>query len=863
MSQLEEVKGTIRSSRLSIEAHRREREENLQAINRAYADARRMEEKTAAAQALVRSLSIDRTNLAMEQAAVQSRLRGIEGRLAEGQAGTASAQTELFALLESLEEQTSARAELLRQQDRLIEQSRARTRERERLAARRVEIEASVAADRAALEETRTAGTAHAEERRRVEAALSKSERALLEQRSAFERLRQAQRANEQALMRCEAQQQVHGDAGGRALEAVLGMDGVHGTIASLGRVPPEYMEALNTAAGSRLNNVVVDNDEVASQAIAYLKETRAGRLTFLPLNRLREVPRPPVSGDGIVDYAVDLVRFDPQYERAFGLVFGGTLVLKTLAQARRLLGRHRMVTLEGELLEKTGAMTGGFQKRSARGFAASVEDEVRRLLAAIAGQEAEASGLDESIRRLTAESESLRAARARADQEAARCGVLVEEYERRIQAMAVEEAELVRTEGELGEEGAASVGERAEIEQALGALQDRIGGANRRVASLRKELEETEIPVLTDQRERARSELDEVERRLRNKESDIADTQRERVYFTRRIEELAAERERLEAKNRQLDVETSRFEAQIATGEEEIRGLEARQQTFSASSRTCGAGGPSCRRPFSTWNGPCSSSRPGWSGSGSRSMSASSAARPWMRSARRSGSGRRGRTTTMTLAEIDEGIAATEFALRRLGAVNMLAVEEFDRVGARVTERTEMVGVLARERETLLERIAHFETQKLEAFRTAFAAINENFSRIFATLTSGNGRLVLECEEDPFDGGLTFAVQPRDKAVHLLSSLSGGEKSLTTLAFIFSIQQYLPAPFYAFDEVDMSLDGSNVERIASMIRTIASESQFIIVSLRKPMIDSADRIVGVTVRPDKSTLVTGVRTGD
>ena len=138
-------------------------------------------------------------------------------------------------------------------------------------------------------------------------------------------------------------------------------------------------MEALNTAAGSRLNNVVVDNDGVASQAIAYLKETRSGRLTFLPLNRLREVPRTPVSGDGIIDYAVDLIRFDPQYERAFGLVFGGTLVMKTLAQARRLLGRHRMVTLEGELLEKTGAMTGGFQKRSVRGFAASVEDEVRQ----------------------------------------------------------------------------------------------------------------------------------------------------------------------------------------------------------------------------------------------------------------------------------------------------------------------------------------------------------------------------------------------------------------------------------------------------------------------------------------------------
>jgi chromosome segregation protein len=95
---------------------------------------------------------------------------------------------------------------------------------------------------------------------------------------------------------------------------------------------------------------------------------------------------------------------------------------------------------------------------------------------------------------------------------------------------------------------------------------------------------------------------------------------------------------------------------------------------------------------------------------------------------------------------------------------------------------------------------------------------------------------------------------------VHLLSSLSGGEKSLTTLAFIFSIQRYIPAPFYAFDEVDMSLDGANVERIASMVTELAPTSQFVIVSLRKPMIEAAERIMGVTLRPDKSTLVTGVK---
>jgi chromosome segregation protein len=213
-----------------------------------------------------------------------------------------------------------------------------------------------------------------------------------------------------------------------------------------------------------------------------------------------------------------------------------------------------------------------------------------------------------------------------------------------------------------------------------------------------------------------------------------------------------------------------------------------------------------------------------------------------------------------LDLAAIDAGIAEAEHALKKIGAVNMLAIEEYDRVSSRVEERTSKKGVLSRERSMLLERIERYEKMKYDAFMTAFSAIDANFREIFARLTEGSGRLVLENEEDPFSGGMTFAVQPRDKKVHLLSALSGGEKSLTTLAFIFSIQQYMPAPFYALDEVDMFLDGSNVGRIASMISDLSGNAQSIIVSLRKPMIERADRIVGVTIRADKSTYVTGVR---
>ncbi|MCX6691666.1 MAG: hypothetical protein NTW33_06335 [Methanoregula sp.] len=218
---------------------------------------------------------------------------------------------------------------------------------------------------------------------------------------------------------------------------------------------------------------------------------------------------------------------------------------------------------------------------------------------------------------------------------------------------------------------------------------------------------------------------------------------------------------------------------------------------------------------------------------------------------------------TDLTISEIEGKIADADGAIRKIGAVNMLAIEEYEKVQKQVDERTEKKDTLSRERTNILERIQKFEQMKYEAFTTAFKAIDANFREVFARLTSGSGHLILENEEDPFAGGLTFAVQPRDKTVHLLSSLSGGEKSLTTLAFIFSIQQHIPAPFYAFDEVDMSLDGSNVERIALMIKQLSSTSQFVIVSLRKPMITEAQRIMGVTLRPDKSSLVTGVKANE
>jgi chromosome segregation protein len=147
----------------------------------------------------------------------------------------------------------------------------------------------------------------------------------------------------------------------------------------------------------------------------------------------------------------------------------------------------------------------------------------------------------------------------------------------------------------------------------------------------------------------------------------------------------------------------------------------------------------------------------------------------------------------------------------------------------------------------------------KREAFMAAFDGINVNFRDTFHSLSDGEGELVLENEEDPLSGGMTIRARPARKSFHRLEAMSGGEKSLTALSFIFAIQRFRPAPFYALDEIDMFLDGANVERVAKLIKGISGSAQFIVVSLRKPMIQEAKYVVGVTMQEDNISTVTGV----
>ena len=213
-----------------------------------------------------------------------------------------------------------------------------------------------------------------------------------------------------------------------------------------------------------------------------------------------------------------------------------------------------------------------------------------------------------------------------------------------------------------------------------------------------------------------------------------------------------------------------------------------------------------------------------------------------------------------VNLEELQKELRSLAKRLQAMEPVNMLALEQYERTQKRLEELSQKLHTLEAERTELLLRIENFTTLRQRAFKEAFDAVNENFQSIFATLSEGDGYLQLDNLEDPFNSGLNLVAHPKGKPVQRLASMSGGEKSLTALSFIFALQRYRPSPFYAFDEVDMFLDGANVERLAKMIKQQAQQAQFIVVSLRRPMIESAERTIGVTQARGAYTQVLGIK---
>jgi chromosome segregation protein len=764
--------------------------------------------------------------------------------------------------------------DLIRERDRLLDASRRGTSERDEIDVAIEETKATLAAAereteeiKAELAELNKKALDREKDRDDLEGAKLKVRREIAESDRELQRL-SGEYAKSEGRLRASEDRSGYS----RAVEAVRSaikrqmLTGLYGTIAELGDVSSKYSAALEVAAGARLQSIVADNDEDASIAIDYLKRSQIGRATFLPLNRLerRDLVDKP-DRPGVIDYALNLVDFDPKFAPAFWYVFRDTLVVETLSDARRLMGRYRMVTLEGDLVEKSGAMTGGHYKSRLK-FAADESSKLAEISEKIASAEAERNTglnrldeIEEKISRLSRDVDEL-------DKVISKKTFRIEEIQSarpRLEKVIQEKTDRL---SQMGGESQSFRERLNSLEIEVHRIEEALAEEQQKISRIEGELAGSNIPELAASAALAEGEAKRLQERIREIDSDILKDRIRTDSGAEKLKELQGRREALESQRSEAlerkRVATERISAietemrEVAVREAEI---EVELHGLKSERGILGEQLLALQKELDLIDREMDKTE-------ARLMAADAAAaqtRAQVESLRSEieACGVDSNQEPPRSETVAQKIKALETAMQELEPVNMLAIEEYDRVLKRHSILQERRETLNNEREAIIDKLNKYDLMKKEAFLSTFLEINRNFNDIFKELSKGEGELILEFPDDPLGGGMTIKARPAGKPFHRLEAMSGGEKSLTALSFIFAIQMFRPAPFYAMDEIDMFLDGVNAERVAKLIKKISSRAQFLVVSLRKPMIQQAKYTIGVTMQEDNISSATGICT--
>ncbi len=649
-------------------------------------------------------------------------------------------------------------------------------------------------------------------------------------------------------------------------------IEGIRGTVEELAEFEPKYKTSLQVAGGSRFQALVVETDQVAEECIKLLRDERRGRATFLPLNKMlagRAHGKSLVAAKaaGAAGFALDLVKFDASLQPAFWFVFGETVVMDDLTHARAQMGGVRLVTLTGDLIEATGAISGGYVDPTNQGRGADSATELKRL-----GDE------------LRQKSGAQAAAREELAKATERIRIVAEELSTR----------SIRDE--------AHQATRETVEKDLAAARERLVASRERIAKASTERKSAETAVRSAQKsvdELAQALVDlktaiqgaqesyfsqlpqALSSRLKALQEEGQKTQEERVRVNGELQSVRASLTSLggQMEGHRKELETAR--AAIAAKKKEIAGIqkvvreaeEALQGLKSVEARQTEAARAQADRKRKIELDRLSvvselakfqanlESRQGMLTQEETRVAVAEAKFKELEEALRQFPEPEANEKPISLDELKRKISTLEQQLAALGDVNQRAVEEYDAEKTRLDEFTSESQRLTSEKGELLGLVGEIEKKKRERIGEVVTRVNTNFREIYGELSAGGeGEIALENPDDPLAGGLLIKARPIGKTVARLEQLSGGEKSLASLAFIFSLQRYDPSPLYVFDEVDMSLDGLNAEYVGRLLRRNAERAQLIVISHRKVTLKFAHQLFGVTMRGDGCSRVVGIR---
>src|SRR3989344_4511377 len=613
------------------------------------------------------------------------------------------------------------------------------------------------------------------------------------------------------------------------------GISGIYDIVSELGKVNKKYSTALEVAAGSRLKSIVVEDDKVAQRCINFLKENKLGVATFLPLNKIKGNSKADDCNiKGFHGKAIDLVKFDSRFKNVFEYVFGNTLVVDDIDIARKIgIGTNRMVTLSGDLIEVSGAMVGGHRKKTGYSFKeADFDDKIGKL-------SQEVSELKNSIN----EFESLKL-----------------NNDNKIYELKKEKGDLEGQLIKLNKIG--STGDTKDLNKELVRIISSLDKLEKEIEACNKNLENSKdsgvgsVREIEDRRSGIKENIIKIESEMKNfgmNISSILIPEKEKILsivrnhdkevhsFSEEIEALDSEvksmNSGLKEKEKQERAFYSEFknlfnqrnkiteliqtkENGLVREEEKTRNFENRINSFNLERAKLVAEIEGLEKEFEPYKNEKIK-------------------------------------RNVDFGQLKYEIQRLEKEFSNLGNVNLRALEIYDEIQEEFNKLTEKCDKLRTEREDVLGMIGEIEGRKKDLFLNVFDVVSKKFSENFDSL-SDKGKAVMEIEnrDDPLNEGVDMKVKLTGSRYLDIKGLSGGEKTLAALAFIFSIQEFTPAPFYLLDEVDAALDKHNSEKLSKLIKQYSNRAQYIVISHNDAVITEADQIYGISMQQGISKIV-------
>lgn len=669
-----------------------------------------------------------------------------------------------------------------------------------------------------------------------------------------------------------------YGNSIRKVMECKEQNSGILGVVADIVKTEKKYEIAIETALGGTIQNIVTDNEETAKKMIAYLKKNQYGRATFLPLsavsgknNRRDNLERE----SGFIGYANELVKVDLQYKGLADYLLGRCVVVDNIDNALHLNKAHgyslKIVTLEGELLNPGGSMTGGAFRNSSNLLGRRREiEELEKVV----------SSTEKVIFSLSADIDRLGGLINEATDKIAKNTEIIQNKKLAKNTLEINYNQLADKKNEIQSVYENNKREEKEIESQLKDIRAELESSNKELEKIENdnELNTKEISDATERLNDLKNKLEEKNKIAESIHIEYSQIAQKSQFAEESVKRILREINRLkdgisdledskEESQTEIAVRSSQIEeitdtiktaaAEIESYSSELTDLKSRKEEGQATLKGFFKTREECQNNLVTLE---------------KEQFRLSQNKEKLENNRDSKIEYMWNEYELTLSEatqlkddelsdaseIKKIVTDTKNEIRKLGDVNVNAIEDYKEVAERYEFLKNQHDDLVSARDKLITVIEELDKNMREQFTTKFEEIKIEFDKVFRQLFGGGkGTIELDPEADILDAAITIISQPPGKKLQNMMQLSGGEKALTAICLLFAIQNLKPSPFCLLDEIEAALDDSNVDRYAKYLHKLTKNTQFIVITHRRGTMAAADRLYGITMQEKGvSTLV-------